>query len=466
MIPMTLAEVAEATQGRLHGDPATTVSGPVTTDSRECRPGSLYVARVGEHADGHRYAASAAEHGAVAALAERVVDDLPCVVVPDSQTAFGALAREVIRRLPQLTVVGVTGSSGKTSTKDLLAAVLETDGPTVAPVNSLNSEIGVPLTVCRVDADTRYLVAEMGARGVGHIAYLARVAPPTIGVVLNVGVAHLGEFGTTEAIARTKAELVEALPATGVAVLNADDPVVAAMAARTAARVVLVGESAQAAVRAEDVVLDDLGRPSFTLVAPAGRAPVTLALHGRHHVGNALSVAAVALEVGLPLGDVAVALGQARAASRWRMEVHERADGVTIVNDAYNANPDSVRAAIRALTSIGAPAGRPRRRTWAVLGEMLEMGPDSAALHAEVGRYAAEHGVDQLLAVGAGAAAIAEGATLAGTTTCPRTSPDADAAYSLLRDECRPGDVVLLKSSRDAGLRFLGDRLTQEEVAQ
>ena len=190
MIPLTLAEIAEATQGRLHGDPATTVSGPVTTDSRECRPGSLYVARVGEHADGHRYAASAAEHGAVAVLAERVVDDLPCVVVPDSQTAFGALAREVIRRLPQLTVIGVTGSSGKTSTKDLLAAVLETDGPTVAPVNSLNSEIGVPLTVCRVDVATRYLVAEMGARGIGHIAHLARVAPPTIGVVLNLSLIH------------------------------------------------------------------------------------------------------------------------------------------------------------------------------------------------------------------------------------------------------------------------------------
>ena len=241
----------------------------------------------------------------------------------------------------------MTGSSGKTSTKDLLAAVLETDGPTVAPVNSLNSEIGVPLTVCRVDTATRYLVAEMGARGIGHIAYLARVAPPTIGVVLNVGVAHLGSSGRPRRSPRRRPSSSRPCPPPAWRSSTPTTRSSLPWRARTAARVVLVGESAKAAVRAEDVVLDDLGRPAFTLVAPAGRAPVTLALHGRHHVGNALSVAAVALEVGMHLEEVATALSHARAASRWRMEVHERADGVTIVNDAYNANPDSVRAAIR-----------------------------------------------------------------------------------------------------------------------
>lgn len=458
MIPTSLAEVAVVTGGRLAGIPeeaatATVVDGPVVTDSREAGPGGLYVARVGEHADGHDFAAAAVAAGCVAALTTRPLRDVPCVVVDDTQEAFAALARAVLDRSPDVAVVGVTGSSGKTSTKDLLGSVLGAFGPTVAPVGSYNSEVGVPLTVCRVAPDTRFLVVEMGARGVGHIAYLTAMAPPRIGVVLNVGTAHIGEFGSREAIARAKSELVAALPAGGLAVLNADDPAVRAMAAVTDARVVLVGEAGDAAVRATGVVLDDSGRPTCTVTTPAGTGTLTLGLVGRHHVGNALAVVAVALELGLPLPGVLAALAAARPVSRWRMEVTQRADGVTIVNDAYNANPDSMRAALGALEHMGRG-----RRTWAVLGTMLELGEDSHALHAQVGATAVAHHVDELVVVGA-ATPMADGARAAGGSTRVRTVPDAAAAEELLRAELRAGDVALFKSSRDAGLRLLGDRL-------
>ncbi|HET7476382.1 MAG TPA: UDP-N-acetylmuramoyl-tripeptide--D-alanyl-D-alanine ligase [Dermatophilaceae bacterium] len=470
MIPMTLGEVAAVVGGRLaHPDAAeVVVDGPVVTDSREAGPGSLYVARVGEALDGHDFVAAAAAAGAVAALVSREVDALPCVVVADVQDGFAALARSLVDRVPGLLVVGVTGSSGKTSTKDLLASVLSTRAETVANTASLNSEVGVPLTVSRITPSTRYLVVEMGARGVGHIAYLCAMARPRIGVVLNVGSAHVGVFGSREAIAASKAELVEALPADGLAVLNADDALVAGMAARTAARVVLVGTSPQAQIRAREVTLDPSGRASFTLVTPQGQAAVSLALHGEHHVGNALAVAAVALDSGMPLAEVAAALTAARAASRWRMEVTERADGVTVVNDAYNANPESMRAALKALAAMGRTPradGTPRR-TWAVLGEMLELGEVSVAEHDAIGRTVVRLNIARLVAVGSGARPVDSAARHEGSWGEESAwVPDTDAAYELLRRELRDGDVVLLKSSRDAGLRFLGDRLAAEEAA-
>jgi UDP-N-acetylmuramoyl-tripeptide--D-alanyl-D-alanine ligase len=466
MIPMPLRDVAVLTDGSLHPleRGGVVVDGPVVTDSREAGPGSLYVARVGEHADGHAYVGAARDRGAVAALTSRVADGLPCVVVHDVQTAFGRLARGVVDRATGLTVVAVTGSSGKTSTKDLLAQVLSTAGETVAPVNSLNGEIGVPLTVCRVTPATRFLVAEMGARGIGHLAYLTTIAPPDVSIVLNVGVAHLGEFGSKEAVAQAKGELVEALRPDGLAVLNADDPNVAKMRSRTQAGVVTVGTSPDADIRAVDVRLDALGRASFVVEAARARAGVELQLSGAHYVGNALAVVATALECGLGLDQVATALSAAHPASRWRMEVHDRADGVTVVNDAYNANPDSMRAALEALRSIGA-AAQPHRRTWAVLGEMLELGDLSRSEHERVGRWASTLGVDRLVVVGERARPIADGA--AGTTgahTDVTVVTDADDAYELLQAQLRSGDVVLLKSSRDAGLRWLGDRLVGIEV--
>ncbi|HET8594929.1 MAG TPA: UDP-N-acetylmuramoyl-tripeptide--D-alanyl-D-alanine ligase [Intrasporangium sp.] len=447
MIPLSLTRVAELTGGVLHGPERAgelVIDGPVVTDSRECGPGGLYVARIGEHADGHAFVPEAAARGAVAALTSRVVDDLPCVVTDDVQLAFGRLARGVIDAAPDLHVIGITGSSGKTSTKDLLASVLATAGETVAPVNSLNGEIGVPLTVCRVTPSTRHLVVEMGARGIGHLRYLTQVAPPGIAIVLNVGSAHVGEFGSRENIARAKAELPQALPADGLAILNADDPLVAAMAEGLAARVCFVGTSERAAVRAEGVVLDEAGRAAYTLVAPQGRAPVSLGLVGPHHVGNSLAVAAAALELGLPVEAIASALSAARPVSRWRMEVTQRPDGVTVINDAYNANPESMRAALDALAAMTTSG-----RRWAVVGEMLELGESSAAEHAAIGRYAAELGIDRLVAVGDGARSVG----------APEWVSDTGAAFDLLRVELEPGDLVLFKSSRDSGLRWLGDRV-------
>ncbi len=493
MIPTSLRELALLTGGSLHPDTPDTarvvVDGPVVTDSREAGPGSLYVARVGEHADGHRFAGAAGRAGAVAALTSRPLEDLPCLVVDDVQTSFGTIARGVLDRLPGVRVVAVTGSSGKTSTKDLLAQVLAAAGETVAPVDSLNGEIGVPLTVCRVTGATRFLVVEMGARGIGHLTYLASIAPPDVAVVLNVGTAHVGEFGSRENIALAKGELVEALSPEGLAVLNADDPAVAAMAGRTRARVVTVGVREPADVTATGVSLDAGGRATFTLNAIGTSRPVRLQVAGAHQVGNALAVAAAALECGMSLDVVAQALGDAAPASRWRMEVTERGDGVTVVNDAYNANPDSMAAALRAVRTI-ADAVEPPRRTWAVLGEMLELGELSRAEHETVGRLAVELGIDRVLAVGAGARAVADaaargaaasgataggataggaaagGATAGGATADSAATwvPDTDAAYALLAEGLTRGDVVLLKSSRDSGLRWLGDRLVGLEV--
>jgi len=483
VIALRLSEIARITGGRVFGavtgveaggtDTAGTgtsqadplVDGPVVTDSREAGEGSLYVARIGEELDGHDFVAQARSRGAVAALTSWPVAGLPSVVVQDVQAAFVSLAHALVELNDQVVVIGVTGSSGKTSTKDLLWSVLQRHGETVANVGSLNSEVGVPLTICRITPTTAYLVLEMGSRGMGHIDYLTRIAQPRIGVVLNVGTAHVGEFGSRGAIGRAKAELVQALPATGYAVLNADDPIVWEMAGQTRAHVIGVGQSARATVRALDISVDSQGRPSFTLVTDQGAAPVVLQLHGEHHVGNALSVAAVALAVGMPLPDVAAALGEARPLSRWRMEVHERADGVTIVNDAYNANPDSMRAALQALVAMGQG-----RRTWAVLGEMLELGPQSADEHDALGRLAAGLRISRLVAVGQGAQPIDSAARdeTAGQVSGIESTwvPDTDAAYDLLRQHLAPGDVVLVKSSRDAGLRWLGDRLLDGTAAE
>ncbi|MEP6760331.1 MAG: UDP-N-acetylmuramoyl-tripeptide--D-alanyl-D-alanine ligase [Sporichthyaceae bacterium] len=453
MIPLTLAEVVAAAGGVLHdADPAAMVTGPVVIDSRLAVPGSLFVAIKGEHADGHEHAAAAVRSGAIAVLAARSLGG-PTIVADDPVAGLARLARAVLDRLGDVTVVAVTGSSGKTSTKDLLAAVLETAGPTVAAVGSYNNEIGVPLTVLAADPATRHLVVEMGARGAGHISYLCEVAPPRIGVVLNIGTAHAGEFGSREATAVAKRELVEALPSDGVAVLNADDPLVRAMATATSVTVLTFGASSAADVRAQSVEMDDQGRAAFDLLTPSGAHRVQLRLHGLHHVSNALAAAAVARVLRIPVDDVARALGDATPRSRWRMEVVERADGVTVVNDAYNANPESVQAA---LETVAAMSGG--RRSWAVLGEMRELGAASATEHARVGTLAVRLGLNRVVAVGDGARGISDAAkeTAVASTTYLGEEPDfvsdVDEALALLRDQVRPGDVVLVKASRAVGL--------------
>lgn len=460
MIPLALGELAVIVAGELaDGAHSGDVVSGVVIDSRLAAPHTLFVALQGENQDGHDYAAAAVEAGAAAALAARGVG-APAVIVADPLRALGQLARGVLDRLPEVTVIGLTGSSGKTTTKDLLACVLRTLGPTVAPHGSFNNEIGVPLTGLSADTDTRYLILEMGARGRGHIAYLCGITPPRIGLVLNVGSAHLGEFGSVEDIAQAKRELVEALPTAGdggVAVLNADDAAVRAMAHVTAAKVVTFGRTPAADVRATDIELDTGARARFQLVAADGAASVSLRVRGEHQVSNALAVAAVALELGADLDAVAAALSAAEAASPWRMEVVERADGVTVINDAYNANPASMRAALETLAVIGAG----NRRTWAVLGEMLELGAASAAEHAAVGTLAVELHVTRLVVVGVGARPTYDAASTTGRARGEETAlvPDADAALALLREQVRPGDVVLVKASRRSGLERVASGL-------
>ncbi|GIH68222.1 UDP-N-acetylmuramoyl-tripeptide--D-alanyl-D-alanine ligase [Sphaerimonospora thailandensis] len=450
MIPLPLARVAEITSGALNGmaDPGAVVRGPVVIDSRAAEPGSLFVAIKGERADGHDFAQQACATGAVAVLASRPVD-APAVIVGDVVAALAALAAAVVAELPDAAVVGVTGSQGKTTTKDLLSALAARMGPTIAPVGSYNNEIGHPLTVLKADESTRFLVLELSARNVGHIAYLARIAPPRIGVVLNVGAAHLGVFGSREAIAQAKGELVEALPDDGVAALNADDPLVSAMAERTRARVTYFGRSPRAHVRAEGETLDGRGRASFTLRTPTGSAPVRLRLHGAHAVDNALAAAAAAYEMGLPVAAIAEELSLAEPRSRWRMEVTDRADGVTVVNDSYNASPDSVRAAFAALAAIGAG-----RRRFAVIAAMRELGEYGAALNEEFGRLAADAGLDGLIVVGEEAEHILSGARGAAGMPGPGTLhvPDAATAGVEMAGRLAPGDVVLVKGPRAAGL--------------
>lgn len=486
MIRLTAAEVADLLDGRVVGDPDAAVTGDVVVDSRLAGPGALFVALPGENVDGHDYAARAVAAGAAVVLAAREVTDedgapLPSVVVvADVVEALGGLARAVLgrlRRAGELRVVAVTGSVGKTTTKDLLAQVLSASGPTVWPEKSFNNEIGLPLTVLRADARTRFLVLEMGASGMGHIAYLTDIAAPDVAAVLVVGSAHLGEFGGVEAIQQAKSEIVTGLVPGGTAVLNADDPRVRAMAPSAPGPVVLFGESERAHVRATGVRVDGEGRASFRLVVddlPSGRdagsgagvpveADVHLQLVGEHHVTNALAAATCCLALGLSAGEVAERLGTARALSPHRMQVVERPDGVTVIDDSYNANPDSVRAALKAL-AVRARAGD--RRSIAVLGEMLELGDEHVEAHDAIGRLAVRLDIHRLVVVGEGARAMHTGALQEGSWgEESRLLPDIEAAHAWLQEEMRPGDVVLVKSSHGSGLWRLGDLLTGADLA-
>ncbi|MFD3439989.1 UDP-N-acetylmuramoyl-tripeptide--D-alanyl-D-alanine ligase [Streptomyces sp. NPDC058685] len=466
MIALSLAEIAEIVGGQPHDipDPAVRITGPVVIDSRQVGPGALFAAFAGERVDGHDYAERAVGAGAAAVLATRPVG-VAAIIVPDVTAALGALARHVVERLGT-TTVALTGSAGKTSTKDLIAQLLERKGPTVYPAGNLNNEIGLPLTALRADEGTQHLVLEMGARYIGDIRYLTGLVPPKVGLVLNVGSAHIGEFGGREQIAQAKGEIIENLPpadAGGVAVLNADDPLVRAMAPRTKARVVFFGEAESADIRAENVRLTHQGRPAFTLHTPTGCSDVTMRLYGEHHVSNALAAAAVAHELGMPVDEIALALSEAGTLSRWRMEVTERPDGVTIVNDAYNANPESMKAALRALAAMGGAAQAQGGRTWAVLGQMAELGDEALAEHDAVGRLAVRLNVSKLVAVGGREASWLQlGAYNEGSWGEESVHvSDAQAAIDLLRSELRPGDVVLVKASRSVGLELVAQALLE-----
>lgn len=464
------AEVVPAATG------AVPVGPDVVVDSRKVTPGSIFVALPGERVDGHDFAVTAAEQGASAVLCAHPVEGLavPALVVDDVLAALGRIGAAVVEdaRPRGLRVLGITGSQGKTSTKDLLAQLLEASGPTVSPIGSFNNEIGVPATATRIEADTQFLISEMGARGIGHIRYLTGLTPPDVGIVLNVGRAHLGEFGSREVIATAKGELVEALGADGVAVLNADDPLVLAMARRTPARLWLFSEGsgpdlealprpAAGVVRAVAVTTDDQGRRSFRLVqvkdGEEESAPVRLRSIGAHQVSNALAAATAALALGQSVSAVAELLSGAENRSAWRMEVHRRTDGVVLVNDAYNANPESTLAACRTLAELGQQAEA--TRTVAVLGDMLELGEITTVEHERIGRAVADLGIDLLVALGENAAALVSGAEAGGMAGRTVSPGDKEATTVWLAEHLVPGDVALLKGSRRMELETMADAL-------
>jgi UDP-N-acetylmuramoyl-tripeptide--D-alanyl-D-alanine ligase len=516
VIDLTVAQIAEIVGGTLadispQAAAELRVTGTVEFDSRAVGPGGLFLALPGARSDGHDHAASAVAAGAVAVLGARPVG-VPAIVVSPQPgagrtggglagllehdadgsgaavlAALAKLAKAVAAELVAggLTIIGITGSSGKTSTKDLVAAVLEPLGEVVAPPGSFNNELGHPWTVLRATRSTDYLVLEMSARHPGNIAALAEIAPPAIGVVLNVGTAHLGEFGSREAIARTKAELPQAVPSSGVVILNVDDPLVAAMAHVTEAWVVRVSraghtDSGDSDVWADGVSLDELARPRFTLHAMDSAIEVQLGVFGDHQVTNALCAGAVALQCGASVEQVAAALAGAGAVSRHRMQVTTRADGVTVIDDAYNANPDSMRAGLQALAWIAHGGahdkdrrGSSARRSWAVLGEMAELGEDAITEHDRIGRLAVRLDVSRLVVVGTGRSmsamhhgAVMEGSWGAGADRGAVSVPDGDAALALLRAEVQPGDVILVKASNAAGLGALAEALAADGGAR
>ena len=439
--------IAEAVSGRLVGSDVS-VTGSVVTDSREAQAGSLYVARRGESADGHAFVAGAVARGAVAVIVEHEVDEAVAqIVVEDSTEALGALARahvEALRAGGALDVIAMTGSVGKTTTKDLLLQIMSADGPTVAPKLSFNNEVGLPLTVLLADEKTRHLVLEMGASGPGHITYLTGIVAPDVAIELCVGHAHVGGFGGFEGVAAAKAELIRGMRPGGPVILNTDDPNVEAMAPLASGEIIRFSASGnpRAEVRAQDVSVDAADRASFTLVTPAGTAQVSLKIVGRHHVANALAAAAGALTLGVDLATVVQVLSSARALSPHRMDVHELViDGceLTLIDDSYNANLDSMRAGIAALSSIGKGG-----RMIAVLGEMLELGEDSQSLHEQVGAMIEACGVETLIGLGADAHYYLEGASAVPNRQV--ASDPADAARLAL-EFAGDGAVVLVKGS-------------------
>jgi UDP-N-acetylmuramoyl-tripeptide--D-alanyl-D-alanine ligase len=459
MIPLTLEEIARAVDGTAHGaaGPGPTVTGPVVIDSREVTAGALFAAIAGARSDGHDFAPAAYFAGAVAVLGSRPVDG-PCVVADDVVIALTKLAKLVRDRLSPV-VIGLTGSVGKTTTKDLLAQILEREAPTVATPRSFNNEIGLPLTILRADRQTRYLVLEMGAAKPGDITHLMRVGRPQIGMVLNVGPAHVLTMGGIDGVAKTKAEMVRDLPTPaegGLALLNADDERVAAMARQTQATVTFYGTGQDAAVRAGNVTLDAAGHASFALHTPTGQVQVRLRLPGEHQVANALAAACAATAVGVPADRIGAALSSAVPRSPGRFEVRERSDGVTVIDDAYNANPASTRAAIRTLATMAAG-----RRTLAVLGEMMHQAEGTVHHHEAIGALAGALGIDVLLAVGKGEGPDAMVAAAREAGVSVHTVPDGDAAIDLLRESLRTGDVVLVKASSMVGLSAVATALYQ-----
>lgn len=471
MFDLTLGKVCEIVGGQLIGDAAIRVSG-ISIDSRAAKPGDLFSAIVGERVDGHNFVSQAHEFGAAASLVSKSVSG-DHVLVPASPDALDPVIHAIAkisahsRSLMRGTeVIGVTGSSGKTSTKDMIGQILSHAGVTHAPAGSLNNELGLPLTLLSAPNDVKYLVAEMGMRGQGHIAHLCNLAQPTIGVITNVGQAHIGEVGSIDGIAKAKSELVKAIPVSGVVVLNADDERVIAMRSLTQATVFTYGLSKTADVRAENLQLTAFGSYTFDLVYRGDRIPASIPILGEHNVLNALAAAAVGLAVGMEVLDIARALTTMKQLSKWRMEVHQVPGNVTIINDAYNANPESMSAALQTLAAIPASG-----KTIAILGKMHELGDASNAIHAQIAKLAINLGVSKVIAVGESARSYAL-STLASTASAQDVSdsmnqksvwlPDFEAACDYIVKQVNSGDILLFKASRAEHFEVLAEQIEVE----
>jgi UDP-N-acetylmuramoyl-tripeptide--D-alanyl-D-alanine ligase len=468
MFDLTLGQVCEIVGGQLVGNAATRVTG-ISIDSRIAKLGDLFAAIVGERVVGNDFAAQAMENGAVASLASKSVAG-DHILVPDSPDtldpvvhAIAKLSTHVRSLMRGIEVIGITGSSGKTSTKDMIGQILSHAGVTHAPAGSLNNELGLPLTLLSAPSDVKYLVTEMGMRGLGHISHLCNLAKPTIGVITNVGQAHIGEGGSIEGIAKAKSELVSAIPATGVVVLNADDIRVIAMRTLTKATVFTYGFSENADVRAENLQLSANGSYTFDLVYKGERTPTSIPILGEHNVLNALAATAVGLAVGMAAQDIASALRTMRQKSKWRMEVHQLPGNLTIINDAYNANPESMTAALETLTAIQANG-----KTFAILGKMHELGDNSDEIHVQIANLASSLGVAEVIAVGNGAKAYG----LAGLKSKPDSGngfdsgtqnsvwlPDFDSACDYIVNQVNAGDILLFKASRAEKFEVLADQI-------
>jgi len=464
MIALTLADLVGILDARLVLAPGTTeetvVDGAVETNTKDLLPGGVFVALPGETTDGHRFADAAIAAGAVLLIVERELElatPVPQVVVANGVQALAALAREVVARVRSqgsLQVVGITGSNGKTTTKNLVGAILSAEAPTIAPRESFNNHVGAPISMLRIDHGTRYLVVEMGASGAGQIQHLVSIVVPDVSAVLKIGMSHVGKFGGIEATAEEKAAIVRVLPESATAILNHDDHRVAAMAGQTAATVRWFGLEG-GDLRAEEIVGTATGT-AFTLVAGERRLPVSLRILGEHHVMNALAALSIADELGVPFERAVAAIEQVARAERWRMEVLRPQEGVVLINDAYNANPESIAAALKTLAQITEPG----QRRIAVLGEMAELGEHADEEHDRIGRLVVRLGIEQLYVVGHGARHIHNAAGLEGSWDGESVYLEThDEAYHRIREDLRPGDVVLVKSSRIAGLRHLGDRI-------
>jgi UDP-N-acetylmuramoyl-tripeptide--D-alanyl-D-alanine ligase len=448
MITLQASEIARIVGGVLHGEDIS-VSGPAQIASASCVEGSIFIALKGERVDGHDFIDDAFAHGAVLALVDHQVSQR-CIAVSDVTLALATIARYVREKLPDLTVIGITGSQGKTTTKELLFSVLSAKNATVAPRGNHNNELGVPLTLLLCTEETKYCIVEMGARHIGDIAYLCSIAQPDIGVVLRVAAAHLGEFGSIENIAQAKSEMISGLNGNGIAILGDYDRFTPQMQSIHSSKVFLFGENSHDDIRAADIELRD-GRAHFDLVTPEGRSPVALRLLGVHQIANALAAATVAHALGMSSEEISGTLSLAQSQASWRMELHELPD-LLLINDSYNASPDSMEAALRTLAHLSQERGG---ESWAFIGKMAELGESSPEEHASIGTLASELGIDHLVAI---ASPEYGGALSDSGSTSLHLCGDQGQALELLAYMNR-GDVVLIKASRSEKFEELARKI-------